>query len=424
MKETRMKSRLILALGLFSMAAAPAIAQQFNPREGWQDSYAVDGVCYCNSNFDHGISGMTVDTPVGSRTVEQVCSDLRDRLGTGSSNGRIPYNTVNCGHRPYNTAADETGCPGRVDIGYEGCDQIGPAWDLEAVYGDEDPEEEIIEEDEETDFEDGSEDGSTASHNAGSVLNAFDGNTNTRWTTGTAQSPGQFFEFVIGDDVTVGSIVLDSSGSANDEPAGYRVETRTEDGNFQFAAQGTGSSNGITTINFTSREANVIRITQTGSKSRNWWSIHEMTFSAGSSNDDDEEENDNGGGAASGTALNRSDWSITASNNSGSTDAAIDGNRNSRWTTRQDQRENQWFEIDLGETATFSSIELDSEGSSNDFPRLYSISVSENGGDWETVANGAGSDATTSVNFGTQTARYVRIEQSGTSSIHEANLFR
>jgi len=33
------------------------------------------------------------------------------------------------------------------------------------------------------------------------------------------------------------------------------------------------------------------------------------------------------------------------------------------------------------------------------------VSVSENGSDWQTVANGVGSDATTSVDFGTQTAR-------------------
>jgi len=385
-------------------------------------------VCYCDSNYGHGISNLTVSTPVGSRTVRQVCDAIRAELGTGRSSGRIPYNDVQCGNGPPNDNGDEDPhrCPGRVDIGPAGCDDIGPRWDLDAVFGNTStsptpeppPPAPPVE-----------ANGTSASNNSGDAGLAVDGNNRTRWTTETAQRNGQWFQLDLGSAQTVGSVRLDSSQSPNDSPRVFTLATSTDGTNFTTAATGNGGSNGVTTINFNSRSARYIRITQTGSTDRWWWSIHEMTFSAGSSNDDDEEENDNGGGAASGTALNRSDWSITASNNSGSADAAIDGNRNSRWTTGQDQRENQWFEIDLGETATFSSIELDSEGSSNDFPRLYSISVSENGGDWETVANGAGSDATTSVNFGTQTARYVRIEQSGTSdrwwwSIHEANLFR
>ena len=72
---------------------------------------------------------------------------------------------------------------------------------------------------------------------------------------------------------------------------------------------------------------------------------------------------------------------------------ATDSNPGTRWTTGQDQTENQWIEIDLSATSTFSTVELDSEGSSMDFPRLYTVEVSANGGNWTTVANGAGSDA-------------------------------
>ena len=108
---------------------------------------------------------------------------------------------------------------------------------------------------------------------------------------------------------------------------------------------------------------------------------------------------------------------------------ATDSNPGTRWTTGQDQTENQWIEIDLSATSTFSTVELDSEGSSMDFPRLYTVELSANGGNWTTVANGAGSDATTTINFSEQEARFVRIEQSGFSdrywwSIHEIILFR
>ena len=149
-----MNTKLILAAGLLCVTSTTTVAQQSNPREGWQDSYAVDGRFYCNSNFDHAINNVRWNTPVGQRTVPQICDDIRDKFGTGRSNGRIPYNTVACGHQPYNNAADEAGCPGRVDIGYQGCDQIGPNWDLDAVYSDDTPNEPVLDIDSDTVFED------------------------------------------------------------------------------------------------------------------------------------------------------------------------------------------------------------------------------------------------------------------------------
>lgn len=56
-KELKMKINLcILAIGITIAAmGTQAAAQQWNPRPGWKDSYAVDGVCYCDWNgFDHG----------------------------------------------------------------------------------------------------------------------------------------------------------------------------------------------------------------------------------------------------------------------------------------------------------------------------------------------------------------------------------
>jgi hypothetical protein len=46
------------------------------------------------------------------------------------------YNDVQCGNGPENTAGDEDvgQCPGRVDLGKAGCNQIGPLWDLDDLY--------------------------------------------------------------------------------------------------------------------------------------------------------------------------------------------------------------------------------------------------------------------------------------------------
>ena len=108
----------------------------WEPRNGWKDSYAVGGQCYCDSsNYDHELDTKVARTPLGMKNVVTICNDLKRVLGEGASGGRIPYNDIQCGHGPANNAADETGCPGRVDRGEVGCQTKGPTWNLERVYG-------------------------------------------------------------------------------------------------------------------------------------------------------------------------------------------------------------------------------------------------------------------------------------------------
>jgi len=130
-----MKTRLALLLLMTLLPTIDALAE-WNPRPGWKDSYAVDGRCYCDSNgYDHNLDQKSAVTPIGRLNVVRICADIKARLGEGPREGRIPYNDIQCGHGPANDAADEAGCPGRVDIGTRGCDIKGPRWDLEAVYG-------------------------------------------------------------------------------------------------------------------------------------------------------------------------------------------------------------------------------------------------------------------------------------------------
>ncbi len=101
----------------------------------WADSYSVGDQCYCETTFDHGIADVVVETPVGPRTVREVC----DAIGPGPGSepaGEDPrplYNDIQCGNGPPNDASDEVDCPGRVDIGREGCGQLGPLWDLSVL---------------------------------------------------------------------------------------------------------------------------------------------------------------------------------------------------------------------------------------------------------------------------------------------------
>ena len=93
----------------------------------WADSYSVGSECYCESTFDHAIGPVEVMTPRGLMSVREIC----DALGPGPGSAERPlYNDIQCGNGPPNDAGDEDDCPGRVDIGREGCGHVGPPWNL------------------------------------------------------------------------------------------------------------------------------------------------------------------------------------------------------------------------------------------------------------------------------------------------------
>jgi hypothetical protein len=96
----------------------------------WADSYSVGDQCYCRTTFDHNIGNFFVETPsLGWLTTRQICT----MLGEGPSvndNTRPVYNDLQCGNGPPNDAGDEHVCPGRTDIGPEGCGHIGPRWNF------------------------------------------------------------------------------------------------------------------------------------------------------------------------------------------------------------------------------------------------------------------------------------------------------
>ena len=110
----------------------------------------------------------------------------------------------------------------------------------------------------------------------GSPGNAIDGNSSTRWSTGTLQANGQWFQIDMRTARTIFRIILDTTASANDYPRGYQV-TLSNDGSTWGSSVATGAgSSAITTITFSPQTARYIRITQTGSASGNYWSIHEL----------------------------------------------------------------------------------------------------------------------------------------------------
>jgi hypothetical protein len=128
--------------------------------------------------------------------------------------------------------------------------------------------------------------------------------------------------------------------------------------------------------------------------------------------------------------LSRGGWMANASSteSGGSSARAIDGDITTRWSTGANQANGQWFQVDMGATNTFYQIILDAASSSGDYPRGYLVNVSNDGSNWGSpVATGAGSSAVTTISFATNTARHIRVTQTGNSgpwwSIHEFNVY-
>lgn len=124
-------------------------------------------------------------------------------------------------------------------------------------------------------------------------------------------------------------------------------------------------------------------------------------------------------------ALDRNAWTLSASSNAAQLNNAIDNSISTRWDSATPQSPGQYIQIDFGQQETIDAIELSNEGSDQDYFRGYAVYTSNNGNfEGNPIATGEGSGDTTSINFAPTTARYLRIEQTGTDdffwlSIHD-----
>jgi hypothetical protein len=139
--------------------------------------------------------------------------------------------------------------------------------------------------------------------------------------------------------------------------------------------------------------------------------------------------------SGSGTLLPLPRWGWTVSSNPPVTGAdppasAIDGSFATRFSTGTPMQPGFYYQIDMGSMQSFSQITLDLNGQANDSAVSYSVTVSNDGTNWGSpIAMGTGGVALITITFAQQTARYVRITQTGTSaaaawwSIEELNIW-
>ncbi|HWX22600.1 MAG TPA: carbohydrate-binding protein [Candidatus Binatia bacterium] len=116
----------------------------------------------------------------------------------------------------------------------------------------------------------------SSTESGGSPAYAIDGNISTRWSTGAPQMNGQWFQVDMNGTNICYELSLDAGSSSSDYPRGYQVNVSKDGSNWGTpVATGAGTS-ALTLITFPPQTARYIRVTQTGSVSGLWWSIHEF----------------------------------------------------------------------------------------------------------------------------------------------------
>jgi glucosylceramidase len=104
---------------------------------------------------------------------------------------------------------------------------------------------------------------------------AVDGDASTRYSTGAAQTPGQYLQVDLGRPERLARLVLDTGASTGDYPAGYSV-TVSQDGTDWSAPVATGTGSGqLTTISLNGSPVRYVRVTLTAS-SGGWWSVADV----------------------------------------------------------------------------------------------------------------------------------------------------
>jgi glucosylceramidase len=103
---------------------------------------------------------------------------------------------------------------------------------------------------------------------------AVDDDATTRWTTGSAQQPGQALEVDLGRLQTVRRVVLDTGVDTGDFPRGYTLFASRDGSRYEPVASGAGTGQ-LTTIDITTTEARFLRIVQTATAPQ-WWSVADL----------------------------------------------------------------------------------------------------------------------------------------------------
>jgi hypothetical protein len=112
------------------------------------------------------------------------------------------------------------------------------------------------------------------------------------------------------------------------------------------------------------------------------------------------------------TQLSETGWVASSNTNSSSGDApqnAIGGITGTRFSSDADEVPGMWWQVNMGSKQTFSEVVLASGGNTGDYAKGYDVEVSNDGTNFTPVYFGTGSGQTETATFSPQTAQYIRI---------------
>ena len=253
----------------------------------------------------------------------------------------------------------------------------------------------------------------TASSNSANAGRVLDGSTTTSWVSanpdgGPPVTPS--VQIDMGTLRTFTQVTVDSGVTATMRT--YQLQIgNSATGPWTTVADNVTATAATVTINVLPQTSRFIKINQTASN-LSTWTIREVNVA--------------------GNALSRSNWVVAQAspNSSGNIPAnALDGSATTRWSTSGAQT-NAFFTVDMGTAMVFNQLTLDAGTTTNDFPRNYSVFVSNDGANFGTaVVSGTGTSQVVTINFRTQTARFFKLQTStavvtNTWSIQELNAWR
>jgi hypothetical protein len=106
-------------------------------------------------------------------------------------------------------------------------------------------------------------------------------------------------------------------------------------------------------------------------------------------------------------------WQAHASHNQADVGKAFDRNPDTFWDSKVAQQPGMWYELDLGQVQTIERIKVESPG--RGFATAFILSVSTDRTNWQVVHQMPLNWMSIDASFTPRSARYVKIEQTGTS---------
>ena len=114
----------------------------------------------------------------------------------------------------------------------------------------------------------------TASSAAAEAGLAVDADASTRWSSGQAQSPGQYLTVDLGESTEFRRVAIDSGGNLGDYARNWQLEASVDGTSWTVIGAGAGIGQ-LTNVDVAPTSARYLRISSTGSAG-NWWSIADV----------------------------------------------------------------------------------------------------------------------------------------------------